>query len=282
MNPSTGNGFDNMNPGGQGDYGVGGDIILSPSGTTEKKNGKKTILIVVVFLMLAVVVTLLLVWLFGFGGIKDLQGNKLKRSFNSYVNYVVLGKESDEDFNLEILDEESYYARLSSDQKEQYLSVADTKYESFKDLYYNEGGYENIYLMKVYFQDFAGLSLSIDGLYESLPDTYARLGLDGANKEVKDSFKGITGDFYLVKYANIEEKLGEIRLVALERTSMVDCLLNDSLSEECNTFFQESDGNYASLLSDAVELRRRIRRDALNVLRTVYDSLYKDRMVENV
>lgn len=270
MNPSTGNGFDNVGFGISSGQGVGGDTALINSAFVGQKKNKKPIIVGLIVLLLIVVI-ILLVWLFGFGGLGNLRENKLRRSLNGYLNYVVLGEETDADFNLKELEREPYYTELNNTQMEQYLSVADIKFDNFEKFYYEDGGYEAIDFMKVYYQGFARLEMLEKDLGDKMSNIYSEFGTEGVIKAIKSDFGGVTGNVYLVDYANVLAKIDELKLIALEKAGNTNCLLDNSSSEMCKEVLQNEKTKNQDLLIELARIKESVSKIVKNIIYRMYD-----------
>ena len=133
-----------------------------PNAAEAKKSKRGLIIGVVVVAILALVGAIVGISFVGKGGGGQVVATKpLKEAFNSYINYVWYGKDSDEDFDINTLDEVSpYFLNVKSDgvEVDSYVIKANEKYEAFETVYHKDNfGSEEISALSDYYQDYVAL-----------------------------------------------------------------------------------------------------------------------------
>lgn len=124
-----------------------GDVVLGGGAGASGQKSHKWVVIVVILIVLAIAGGLIAMVLLGGkrnenGG--DSGGNNIantRDALNSYVNYVLFGKESSENVDMEmIFNQQAYFISegLKGKELETYLGVSEEKINKFRELYYHD------------------------------------------------------------------------------------------------------------------------------------------------
>ena len=247
--------------------GLTGDVVLVPDAPV--KSGKKK-WVVIGFVSLIVVMLGVAVVLFFVMNSQN-GGRVSKKAFNEYANYVLFGKESDEDFDIEMIGDKPYFLTLNDNSIEQYLKIADGKYWKFEEAYYANGGTEDVGLLKSFYQDYAAIRPLSD-------KEIANLYIDGGEPLVKSKIKerymlkGVYQDLYY--YADFLDDFSALILGFMPKVDDIECISKNGLTEDCYNMTEEESVLMEGYMLVMMRIYNKIYRNARQTLLSVYDNLY--------
>ena len=192
---------------------------------------KKIIVIVLVVLLLLVGGGFLL-WqsgTLGGGG----RVTSLQRKYNSYINYVVTGEESNEQpelYSNEML--LPYFEDLSENELSVYLEKANNKYLEFSNEYIMSEREDpaDIGAMEAYFQDYAEI---IPFSEDELLEMYLDVGRQEALEAIEERYTISSENEQLVAYVNASKEALTLYLSLLVSMNGAGCINNGVIISGC-------------------------------------------------
>ena len=255
-----------------------GDIIINsaPKSTKKIAPGIIALIVIVIILLFAGIAFLIINRNNGSSG--SATPSAIKEAFNSYVNYVLYGKNSNENiedianFNTIIT---PYFESLDNEEKTQYISTAIEKYDSFTNLYYAEGRNLDDLIdtnsLQDYFQDYA----RIDQLGEAdVLDLYNKYGKSETAQMIKKNYNITNISNNLAAYVDDLEELSDTYLNIIANIDNAGCLSNGSIIENCYTL-TEAENNKIQIIFDVIDMWNSFYSKAINTLNNLYAELYQ-------
>lgn len=259
-------------------FGASGDIVLA--GTEKKKPKIGAIVLVVALILLAVVavgVTIVRTIGGGENGPSNVEAGDVKKAFNSYVNYVAWGKESDEDFEIEdVSGTMGYYESISDeDTFEQYLTKAQELYTNFANSYYENDADDmatSLDSINTYYHDYvAMLPLSMDNIRAECESG----GKDAAVRLVGNYYSYDVGSsMTLDDYVKLEKELSELYISVVGTLNNNGCVVVDILGDGCYVLSESDREKIEKKMYESIDAQDAIYYNAMDVLQYVYDNIY--------
>ena len=292
MNPSYNGSFGSGYPGGQVPGGVNsgsfggvpqgqpmsmgtGDIVLSSDNGGQRSSKKWVAVIVVAILAILIGIGF---WFLSTGSVaQNPQKNEdLQQKYNSYVNYVLSGKEDDSeperDFIVDL--ETSYFGYIDEDEINEYLQKAEEKYTSFENGYYQNNAKNEISLtpLKAFFQDYVKIKTAL-GKFNTV---YKENGKDSAEKLItENTTQSDTDDEVLAEYKAKRKESLEAYLQLWESFKDEKCFTKETgIAQSC---FSRVDGlqkTYDQKIEEANEAFEKMNDRAMETLVNLYDLFY--------
>ncbi len=273
MNPSIGNGFDNVGLGMANNYDASSGVVSVPGVSVKQKKNIKPI-VISLMVVLVIIVTVLMVWLIGFGGLKNLQEDRLRASFNEYVNYVTLGENSNKDFDLAVLNEAPFFSKLNENQLENYFLSANEKYDIFRKIYYENGEDKSIDLLKAFYQDLPKIKIAEKHLNDNLLSIYLESGSSGVYEIIDDVISNDVDVYYLTKDMSILKKINELKISIIEKNGGRNCFVENGLAEDCQNISSDDMNELLELLLEEKECEVDLWEKVASIILEVRNELY--------
>ncbi len=262
----------------------------------EQKKPKKGLIIgVIVVLLLAAVGAFVAMNLSGRRGDSDqvVTYEPLRESFNSYMNYVLYGEDSEEDIDLNTIGGiEPYFLEVkkSGEGKEEYLAKAEEKYTAFMKSYYkdvviddeddvdekeedeeedDEPNKEETSELSVYFQDYVAVGMSSSELVKK----YLELGYDETVKLVEESYKTDNTNQLFLEYVNADKERNLLELKIVAQTNGASCIGDDTLIVDCYDISDDLRKQYEELWMKSYRYSSSLKENAINTLENIYGEI---------
>lgn len=258
-----------------------GDVVLSGGGA-EKKSRKGVVVLVVLIVLLALVGGGFLLWQNGvFGGgsnssSSNQQSNNLQSAYNSYVNYVLWGVESDGKPDLTAMEQaRPYFMSLQGNNNstaiDTYLVKTEEKYSALKSAYdaTNVENKVDITVLKAYFEDLVRMN-------KLTQDEMLAVYLTDGEQEVR----ALINNTYSIKNESINElsaakkELSETLLSVTMKTVAAGCVQDKKIKSGC---YQLTDEEKQSLTEEAarmVDSEDSLMSKARGAMYNLYNELY--------
>ena len=250
---------------------AGDDIVLAGA---EKKKPKLSTIIIVAFAVLFAVVVLVLAITRTIGGGPDKvsDSSDVKKAFNSYVNYVMWGKESDEEVNMDEFDGNTlYYLKLSGGELDHYLLKVQDLYDMLNSSYSSTGEMTDISALNVFFHDYvAMLPLTI----EEIGEEYALRGKEATQDLIDERYnKNKATGILLSDYIGKEKELLELYMRIVMDANNSGCVEISTLNKGCYSLTKEELGAVETKLFDLTNIQDSMYFSAMETLRHIYDDI---------
>lgn len=260
-----------------------GDIVLASNINHPKK--KRTVVVAATIIFLVLIIAFIVVYSLIPRKSQEesgLQNQILKQSLNKYVNYVISGNESEDEFNYEYIFEKPYFTKLNYNQIDEYSLEANNKYKTLLEQYADNGGFWNLVPMKNYYQEYPMVKKVFEDLYERINNTFIDAGRDQADQLMNEEFNRISASPDLDSYMNIMKKADEIRLDYLDEANNYGCISSGKILKECFTMSKDLEKRINENLKEMVEAENTIRKNALRILSAIYREIYGEEQFEGV
>ena len=238
----------------------------------------KKIIVIVLLVLLLLVGGGFLLW-------QNLQGDdnpfptqqeagNIKGKYNSYVNYVMFGKESNETPVLEVMeDAQPYFENLQGEGEGVYLEQATFKYDELQEAYLAYGGdlAVNLDTLKLYFQDLAqtkGVTMA------EIVNAYASGGEKAAENLIVERFVNNGTRLYFDDYLNAEKEYAEFLLRVVINAGAAGCISGGQLVEGCYTMTEAEGMELNSKFNNVMTTKNTLRFNAMETLEIIYENLY--------
>ena len=261
------------------------DIVLTGGGEDGKKSRKKVILIVLIIIVILIGGGLLL-WQSGvFNGNNNseqaLQANNLEEKYNDYVNYVLLGEDSFEKPDVNMIGELTpYFETFEGDSLEEYFSKTNEKFTAFeKDYSKVMTNGVDLNPLKIYFQDFADV-WSVSNL--DILSIAINEGLEKAKNLIDDKFSSIDTTGELREYTLAMKNYYNIYLESIAKIINAGCVNNGMMIHSCYNFSEEEQNKLNDAANTANTIEDKLHNLAITTLKTVYIDLYGAPKDDNV
>ncbi len=259
-----------------------GDVVIG-GGVQQKP--KKALVIGAIAAAVLIVAGLIMGVMFGQGGGGSGDSGQVssadqKTLFNSYVNYVMFGEDSSEDLTEERASEyRAYFESLVNDGDAliKYTLEANKKFGDFKTSY-SGGEYGDHALLSLddYFQRFpSAMPITV----KEMSDLFKQSGRDSVESLIDNRYSIGTGDDdsassdYLY-YIDVVREYSEFRLSIIERASMEDCTLNESLESDCYALSGDDIQTAQNYDQELLEAEFTMRQNAFVAIQDLYDEIY--------
>ncbi len=274
---------------GQGNIGSAAPIGSATSdvviGGGAQQKPKKALVIGAIAAAVLIVAGLIMGVMFGQGGGGSGDSGQVssadqKTLFNSYVNYVMFGEDSSEDLTEERASEyRAYFESLVNDGDAliKYTLEANKKFGDFKTSY-SGGEYGDHALLSLddYFQRFpSAMPITV----KEMSDLFKQSGRESVESLIDNRYSIGTGDDdsasgdYLY-YIDVVREYSEFRLSIIERASMEDCTLNESLESDCYALSGDDIQTAQNYDQELLEAEFTMRQNAFVAIQDLYDEIY--------
>lgn len=260
-----------------------GDIVLGGA-DSGKKSRKGVVILIILVVVLALVGGGVLLWQnLGSGNSNQSQTASLEEKYNSYVNYVLWGVESDGKPDLAAIKEatNAYFEDLRDDALlNGYISKANEKYIGLADSYGQKEG-ENkvdVAVLKSYFEDYSAVKQISN---EEIARIYVADGQAAVEKMIDQNYKTVGNEKYLNDYLAAEKKLATVNLDLIVKGTPKGCVQDGRLVLSCYGLNDEE----AKMLNDAIfgamDAVVELKTKAFDSIQGLYDELYGNEENEN-
>lgn len=253
-----------------------GDIILK-----QPEEKKKPRLALIVFLVLVGILLLIGVGIWvsrlirGDGGRNDF--GEVESEYNTYVNYVLFGKDSSEKPDYEaIVDATPYFMTLEQDEKNEYIEKAGKLFETFASVYYDANGEEDLTPLDTYFQKFASIKALTN---EDIVKDFVANGREATERIIVDNYRLSGVNFYLSSYLEDEKEAKALYLDMTVKAAEAGCLEGEVLIKGCYTASEEELSGYGTLVSNGYQVADLMARMAFEKLQGLYLDIYNEEEV---
>jgi len=255
-----------------------GDIVINsaPKSTKKFTPGVIALIVIVVILLFAGISFLIINRNNGSSG--SATPSAIKEAFNSYVNYVLYGKDSTEDIE-DITNSDvvitPYFESLDDNEKAQYITTATEKYNNFINLYYAEDRNLDDLVdtnpLEDYFQSFPRIKILSE---QDVLDLYNQYGKSEATQKIKDNYNIANVSNNIAVYVDDSEELSNAYLDIIANIDSAGCLSNRTIVEGCYRL-TDSERDMLKTHLDIIELRNDFYYRAISVLNMLYAELYQ-------
>lgn len=278
------NGMNRGMPSGMGNNGVlvsvgAGGINLSNA--EEKKPKKGLIIGIIVAVVLVIVGVLVAMTTLGGkkgdgGGGQSVQPGTLKEKFNSYINYVWYGEDSDADIDRNsIFGTDPYFLKVQKTREgvDEYLAKADEKLNIFADDYYKTDYEELLGGMKAYFQDYVGVP-------ELTVEQIAKMYLASGQVVVEDyierfySSDNESMNRNIIEFVDLKKKEAGVRLEMVIQIDKQGCISNGEMIARCYNMSEDISEKFFSITEDISTVSEKIINDGTRIFSSVYSEVY--------
>lgn len=261
-------------------------MIGGGDSASGKKSRKGVVIFIVLVVLLALVGGGLLLWQNGvFGGrsgngSSSSQQNSLQKAYNSYVNYVLWGVESDGKPDLSAIEDvvKPYFESLQDDTGgsalNAYVTRANEKYEIFKQAYDAEEikNKLNIAVLKIYFEE---LPLVETVNVTKMITAYSEKGETDVRDNIDKVYaKNVDVENYLNTFLDKQKQLAYVTLNLIVKASVNNCIQNNRISLNCSGLADEDKSAWNEAIVIANDSSTEIKGMAFTVIEGVYGSLY--------
>ncbi|MBR0372332.1 hypothetical protein IJH72_00075 [Candidatus Saccharibacteria bacterium] len=282
QNPTMGGGFDFGSGFRQANTGMPissgtGDIVLNNA--PKKKVNKIVIVVLVVMIGLLALAGIIYVASNGFGNFGIANSGSLQGSFNEYVNYVILGKDSSEELNNEdIIATQPYFIGLSNKEREQYIQKANKKYGVFEEKYLKTEGEIDIESMKSFYQLYPGVSaLSQDDIFKE----YLENGKVSTERLIDATYSVSGANQYLGAYLDAEKVLAGLELQLIIEINEKRCVVNGEILDNCYTMTDDELQSFRLEKGRVMESYSELGAEALSTILSINDELNSGDVIED-
>ena len=253
-----------------------GDVMLD--GAPEKKSRKGVVTLIILVILLVFAGIGFFFWQNGTsgGGSPQQQAGNLKENYNSYVNYVLAGDESNNEINLETVNmAQAFFKNLKDATLDAYITKANEKYGVLKQSYdaVESENRQDIAVLKSYYQDYPQIkSLDISEVIK----IYEQNGKDRIKTEqaIAENYKMDSIETYLNNYLAAGISYANVLLGIIENADKAGCIKDANLVQGCyvNTI-QEGD-DFSKKYNDMIGAQNNLYNQAINTMLTIYEVAY--------
>ncbi|MBO4813148.1 hypothetical protein J5491_03320 [Candidatus Saccharibacteria bacterium] len=262
-----------------------GDVVV---GGSQKQNRKKMLLVggliaLVVLIVVGLVVSVALGGKTGSGGGGQAGSQGLKGAFNSYANYVMFGKDSDEDLTEDEMNEYGvYFVSLGKDETAlyKYTNEVNRKFDVLKNSLSGDDPYWSLALSNLsdYFQKYPNVQPLTVG---EITDAFNKSGRSGAEalidsrystSDASSSGEDISSRF--LDYLIAASDLSVFQLDIIEKASVSGCVLNDQLESDCYVLTEEESQTFDEYVLESFDAEGALMQNAILALWDIYDEAY--------
>ena len=254
-----------------------GDFAFTSTPAPIKKS-KPWVIILIVFIIMALFAGIaFLIINRNNGGNSATAPSNLKEAFNSYINYITTGEDSNSDINPESINFSNPYFYSINNQEDltKYVDNANEKFQAFVDKYLeSEEHTQDIDAISAYYQGVASTHLFSE---EDLLKEYVDKGTSAAKDLIYKTFDYNLNDPSLGNlgpYLTASRTLAKLQLDNIEKIAASGCLSGDTIVEGC---YQNTESENEALY-DAMAVKRKISARlynlAINTTISVYEEIY--------
>ena len=256
-----------------------GDVVIGGGNTASgKKSRKGVVILIIMVVLLALVGGGFLLWQNGvFGGngggnVQTSQMTDLQKSYNSYVNYVLWGVESDgkPDYNA-IEQARPYFEGLSGNELMAYVSTANEKYNKLSNAYNASTDENKINLepMKLYFEDFASVGeINQDEILTS----YLASGEQKTEELIERTYN--SGESKLGDLLSEKRKLAKTILDITAKTVAANCVKDEKITPGCYQLTGEEKQALSETTTKMIEAENDLMEKAMGAITDLYNGTY--------
>ena len=266
----------------------GTDDVVIGGGNADsgKKSRKGVVILIILIVLLALVGGGFLLWqngVFGGGGggnVQTSQMTDLQKSYNSYVNYVLWGVESDGKPDYDAMEQaRPYFEGLSENELTAYVSKANGKYETLKQAYDSSTGEKKISLepMKLYFEDFARIKIS----EEDIINKYLADGQEMTNNLIEKSYEEGIKNEKLAGYSEANKKYMDNYLQMVINANGKGCIKNKELIIGCYALSREANAELEESRYAMLDKKMEVKISAVSTMNKLYVEFYGDSSSDN-
>lgn len=249
-----------------------GDIVLVPDTQTSGERRKWIVAGLIALIVVAAIAAVVLFFIMrGQNGGQASKG-EVKKAFNEYANYVLFGKESSEDFDIETINGKPYFLTLDDEENERYLKNADDKYWKFEKAYYDNGGAEDVEPLKAFYQDYASVQLLTLNRIASYYSYNDKTFVESLIKDRYQLVDGMNQDLHSLLI--MEKELADLELKIVIDADSAGCLDSQGLISGCYTISDEEKDELSNLTLSTVSIIDAIESKAKSTVEMVYDDIY--------
>ncbi|MBQ3297083.1 hypothetical protein IJH01_03120 [Candidatus Saccharibacteria bacterium] len=262
----------------------GGEDVMLGGGMSEQKSRKGVVALIVLVVLLGLVGGGFLLWqngVFGGGSGGDQQTVGLKEAYNSYVNYVLWGVESDGQPNLEAIEGVvgPYFEGLEGDVLDAYIVNANNKYEALKQNYDAVEGEEkeDLTVLYSYFESYPKI---VQISTEEIIKMYVDGGVDVTKKVIEANYSGSDNEQYFDDYLTAEKNFAETYLNLVKGADAKGCVEDGVMIQGCYQLNDEQKNLLGEQMSAVANTRSDLVARATSVIKTLYVGLYGEEVTE--
>lgn len=262
----------------------------------SKKQSKVPIITAVVLILIAVIGAVAWMITSMVGGsdnnpqeAEEVTAAQVKQYYNSFINYLYSGKNSDQDVAESLVLDESYsvftpdsvyaesvIARDADINTSEYLIDLENKYKIFAEAYVSVYKSELSPAIHNYFYDYAHIEKFTS---EQLMQLFLTNGLDSAKAVVSDTYSKIYNNESLQKYVSDLKLIDNYQLDYLSLAQRHNCIAGATVDSVC---LNDYEVEFSTLMVDevsaayvnALQLEVSLREEAMGEIVRLYEQLY--------
>lgn len=244
---------------------------------TDAKSPKKGLIIGAIVIVLLALVGALVGFIFtgkGGGG-QTVAAKPLKEAFNSYVNYIWYGKDSDEDFDSYRLSETMPYSLTVKKEEieiNSYILIANEKYKSFEAAYYqNDFGTESTDDLADFFQDYIVFPKPNT---KKILEEYLKSGYDATVSYIDNTYSIEKNSPNFTNYASaVNEEMKTILAVGAQANSF-GCIRDAQINYTCFSLSDELKNKLGTTTLNTINAEETLQSVAYSTLYNIYAEVY--------
>ena len=259
-------------------FGTGDVVIGGGNAASSKKSRKGVVILIILVVLLALVSGGFLLWQNGvFGGnggenVQTSQMTDLQKSYNSYVNYVLWGVESDGKPDYDAMEQaRPYFEGLSGSELIEYVSMANEKYNKLSNAYNASTSENKINLepMKLYFEDFASVGeINQDEILTS----YLASGEQKTEELIERTYN--SGESKLGDLLSEKRKLAKTILDITAKTVVANCVKDEKITPGCYQLTGEEKQALSETTTKMIEAENDLMEKAMGAITDLYNGTY--------
>ena len=200
---------------------------------------------------------------------------EVKPFYNSYVNYILLGKDDQSEVSLEDIENTiPYFFELTQSQKNEYIKQVNAKYDKLVSKYYELSDELDLWPLKTFFSDY----VSIPNFTTSeLIKQYDTEGEQIVNEKIESMYNMSEIDSYLDTYLQKRKSLELENLKIIAAMKAAGCINGEQIIDNCYTMTEETKSTLDQIVSDLNDDLIIMEERAYSVLERLYINIYNIR-----